>query len=140
MSCCESGDSSAQWASRIDPFAVEPTETSVLHAMDENVDLAPYVTAARSAIAKGADVLILECTGMVSVRERLAEMLNTPGYRTGPDHLSVGSALLSASRGNRPPPQGEPNQVKPGGLRCVGTHQRGGNAAEVLVTTSQPGA
>jgi allantoin racemase len=59
-------------------IAVEPTETGVLHAMNKNVDLTPYVMAARSAIAKGADVLVLGCAGMVSVHERLTEVVDTP--------------------------------------------------------------
>jgi allantoin racemase len=59
-------------------IAVEPTETGVLHAVNEDVDLTPYVMAARAATAKGADVLVLGCAGMVSVRERLAEILDTP--------------------------------------------------------------
>ena len=72
--------------------AVEPTGTGVLHALKQDVDIEPYLRAARLAISKNARTLVLGCAGMVAVWERLSDMLEVPVVEP-----IVATCLLAAS-------------------------------------------
>jgi allantoin racemase len=58
--------------------AVEPTETGVLHGVEADLDLEPYLRAGRTALDRGAQALVLGCAGMVNVCRALQEALHVP--------------------------------------------------------------
>lgn len=58
--------------------AIEPTGTGVLHGVAPDVDLTPYLRAGRTALAHGAQAMVLGCAGMVNVCGLLAVELRVP--------------------------------------------------------------
>jgi allantoin racemase len=58
--------------------AVEATGTGVLDGVARDVDLTPYLSAGRRAVAAGAGALVLGCAGMVQLRDALATVLQVP--------------------------------------------------------------
>jgi allantoin racemase len=58
--------------------AIEPTGTGVLHGVDPDVDMTPYVRAGQAALDQKAQALVLGCAGMVYVCGRLAAELRVP--------------------------------------------------------------
>lgn len=58
--------------------AVVATETTVEHGTAADADLAPYLTAASTACAAGARLLVLGCAGMSGLAARLAAATGVP--------------------------------------------------------------
>lgn len=59
--------------------AIEPSHSGVLDGVStEAPDLTPYLEAGRSAIARGANVLVLGCAGMVRIATAIERELGVP--------------------------------------------------------------
>lgn len=78
--------------------AIEPSHSGVLYGVStEAPDLTPYLEAGRTAIARGADVLVLGCAGMVHVATVVERELGVPVIE--PVSAGIREATAGVSRG-----------------------------------------